>query len=665
MSQSTLNATLNEALAIHRQGSPTRAIPVYERALASSPDDAEALSLYGLALVQAGRPSEAEKPLRRAIEKEPNQPSYRANLAELLFKVGETEAAIEELRKVRESHPTYAPALVRLGHALVAKQALQEAADVFDLALQARPNDLPTALILARALAAIGNYGAAYHVLDHAEKIMPNDIDALKLRLEIARTRRDFQAMLPLANRLTELAPNDPTGWRDMATTLFESGVYGDALIAFEKALSLSARDAESLSQLASLAIHALEFAKADKALAEAEALSPGHPRMLSTKALLLTYQGKKKEAIDYCERCLKADQTFAGVFPQLSLLRNGKLTDEEERLVRDRSRRTDVAVTSRATANFILAHSLEAHGDIDAAFEEYVRANGLAAERNRADLISYDFEGHSAWNDAIINVFPNAGTRSENSYHEGPQPIFIVGMPRSGSTLVESVISAHSKVQAGGELPMMPNLFVGWFRSNHRAGAADLPAADRRRIATAYMAGLPAPILKERFTDKNLLNIEAAGLIAQVFPQATIINVRRDPVENCFSIWRQDMLKHWAFATNFNDLARRYSLYAKLTAHYDKAFAGRFHTIQYEDFVANFAERSRRLISLCGLDWEEGCGSFQESREIAPTMSAMQVREEVELKGDRSRLYGAKLDPLRQALEALGVDLKTGAIKA
>ncbi len=664
MSQSMLTATLNEALSIHRQGSPTRAIPVYERALATAPDDAEALSLYGLALVQAGRPSEAERPLKRAIEKEPNQPSYRANLAELYFKVGEDEAGIEELRKVRASHPTFAPALKRLGHALVARQQLSEAADAFDAALQLKPDDLPTAQILARALAATGNYGGAYHVLDHAERIMPDNIDTLKLRLEIARTRRDFAAMLPLASRLTKLAPDDPSGWRDMATTLYESGVYGDALLAFEKAMSLAGKTAETLSQLASVAINALNFKRAEEALAEAEALTPQHPRMLSTKALLLTYQGRKKEAEEYCERCLKADPSFVGVFPQLSLLRNGKLTAEEEGIIRAHSRRPDIAAASRATASFVVAHSLEARGDIDAAFEEYARANEQAAERNRTDQIAYDYAGHSAWTDAIINVFQSEGTRFDSALHEGPQPIFIVGLPRSGSTLVESVISAHSSVQAGGELPMLPNIFNPWFRENHRISAADMPIGERRRLAAAYMAGLPTPIQKARFTDKNLLNVESAGFIAQIFPKAIIINVRRNPVENAFSIWRQDMLKHWAFATSFNDLARRYGLYAKLVDHFENAFAERFHTIQYEDFVANFGVESRRLISLCGLGWEDGCGSFQDAREIAPTISAMQVREEVELKGDRSRLYGEKLDPLRRLLEAAGVDLATGALK-
>jgi tetratricopeptide (TPR) repeat protein len=664
MSQTSFSSLLQEALAAHQQGSPTRAIPAYERALAKTPDDAEALSLYGLALVQAGRPSEAEKPLRRAVEKEPNRPAFRANLAELLFRVGENEAAIAELKEATSGASTYAPAFVRLGRALVEREDINGAVDAFDRALQLKPDDRQTALMLTRALGATGNYGAAYHVLDHMEKNWPDDLEALKLRLEIARTRRDFSAMMTLATRLTKLAPEDPAGWRDLAATLFESGLFSDALLAFEKALSISGRDAESLAQLATISIQALDFAKAEAALAEAEALDPANARVLSTKALLLTYQGRKKEAEDYCERCFKADPEFAGIYPQLSLLRNGRLTEAEENTIRAYSRRDDIAPAGRATASFVVAHSLEARGETDAAFEEYVRANAEAAERNRVDLVSYDFPGHDAWTDAIINVFKSAEEGAVETYHQGPQPIFVVGLPRCGSTLVESVIAAHSTVQPGGELPMMPNIFNRWFRDNYRAGEANIPPAERERLAAAYMAGLPAPITKQCFTDKNLLNLEAAGMIAQIFPKAVIINVRRNPVENCVSIWRQDMMKYWAFATSFDDLAKRYSLYARLAGHFERTLKGRFHTIQYEDFVTDFADRSRKLIDICGLQWEDACSDFQRARDIAPTISAMQVREDVSLKGDRADRYGARLDPLRRNLEGLGVDLKTGALR-
>src|SRR5213075_552638 len=154
-----------------------------------------------------------------------------------------------------------------------------------------------------------------------------------------------------------------------------------------------------------------------------------------------------------YCLKCIAADPSQVGAYQQLSMLRRGKLNESEEQIVEHLSRRADVATTSRASAVFVLAQSLEARGKAERAFAEYQRANALAAQRNRDEQIRYDFEGHSAWTDAIISVFRKEPAESFDD--PGPHPIFIVGLPRCGSTLVESVIGAHSKVEAGGEMPM------------------------------------------------------------------------------------------------------------------------------------------------------------------------------------------------------------------
>jgi len=664
MSQRPVSPTLEEARRTHGGGSPTRAIPLYERALKEDAENPDILSAYGLALVEAGRPSDAEAPLRRAIELDPTRPAYRVNLAELFFKVGETELAIDTLKTVADEHQNFPRAFSRLGRAYVEKRDLAAAADAFDRALQLDPNDQPTGLLLARTLAAQQNYGAAYYVLDHLERVNPNDVEAIRFRLEIAIARRDFQALDALAERLTKLAPDDPQGWRGIATARYEDGRYEDALAALERALTLEPKTAAGLSQLAATAIQTLDFAKAEAALDEAEALDAGNTLLLSTRALLRTYQGRKEEAEAYCRRCIEADPHFINVYPQLSVLRNGWLSDEEEANARAILDNAALTPSSRAIAAYVVAHNRDARGDFEGAFETYARANGLAQERNRAENLRYDFEGHAAWTDAIISVFRSPPSNIDESYHEGAQPIFIIGLPRCGSTLVESVISAHSEVDAGGEMPMIPNMFNPWLKANYRLGEAALLPAERTAAAERYMRGVPKRFTKPRFTDKNLLNLEAAGFIAQVFPRSVIINVRRNPVENGLAIWRQDMLKFWAWTTSFDDIAHRYGLYAKLVDHFERVLPGRFHTVQYEDFVRGFDVEAKRLIALCGLQWEEGCRDFQKARAIAPTISAIQVRGEVSLKGERAGAYGSRIDPLRRALEAQGVDLATGALK-
>jgi tetratricopeptide (TPR) repeat protein len=507
----------------------------------------------------------------------------------------------------------------------------------------------------------IGNYGACYYVLDHAEKLRPADSAWVLARLEVARARRDWAAMETLATQLTRIAPLDATGWRDLAAAYFETGRHGDAVTAFERVLEIAGRSGESLAQYATLCIQALEFDKAQKAIDEAEALEPGNARVLSTKALLLTYQGRKDEAESYCRRCIEADPSFMSVYPQLSVLRDGRLEPDEQSRLKEYSRRDDIATAARSSASFVLAHSYDASGDINEAFAEYVEANRLAAERNVQEQIYYNHEGLDAWTDAIIDVFQSDAKLDAQAYHDGAQPIFIVGLPRSGSTLVESVLAAHSQVTDGGEMPMMPELFNNWLKANHQRSAAVLSEDERRAMAAQYMAGVRNPG-EGRFTDKNLLNIEAAGLIAQIFPKAKIINIRRNPIENALSIWRHDLPKFWAYATSLSDTAARYGLYARLVDHFERTLGDRFITVQYEDFVDNFDARARELVAWCGLGWEEACAQPQESRDVAATLSAVQVRGEVARKGERAAAYAAHLAPLRDALFAAGVDVNTGA---
>ena len=619
---------------------------LHERALKERPDDPDALAAYGWALLEAGRAGEAEGPIRKAIERKPDDPGYKLNLAELRLRTGDFQGGVAELKQINAAHPDYAPAFARLGRAYVERRELGSAAEALDRALQLAPSDHATAVLLARTLAAQKNYGAACQVLDHADKLRPDDLEALELRLKIAKHRHD----------------RDSSDWRALAAAHIRVGRYGEALAALERLLEIEPRSAELLTQYASTALSALEYDKAEKALHEAEGLSPNNAHMLATKALLLIYQGKKAEAEAYCLRCIAADPNYVAVYPQLSALRRGKLSESEEQVLDRWSRRADVATASRASAAFVLAQSLEARGEAERAFAEYERANALAAERNRAEQVRYDFEGHAAWTEAIIGVFRKEPAQGFDD--PGPHPIFIVGLPRCGSTLVESVIAAHSKVEPGGEMPMMPNLFNDWLKANWRAGEVSLTADARAALAAAYRRGAPAAFTKERFTDKNLLNFEAAGLIAEIFPKALIINVRRNPVENAFAIWRQDLLKFWSYATSFEDIARRYGLYARLTDHFERAYPTRFRTIQYEDFVRNFNEEARRLIALLDLPWEERCADFQQARAVASTMSAIQVRDEVRLKEDRATMFGARLDPLRKALEAAGVDLKKGTLR-
>ena len=238
------------------------------------------------------------------------------------------------------------------------------------------------------------------------------------------------------------------------------------------------------------------------------------------------------------------------------------------------------------------------------------------------------------------------------------PRPIFVVGMPRSGTTLIESVLGAHSRVFACGERPALRQILRVLLSSNQ---------VDERTLqdwAKLYFRDLPKLGAADHVTDKHPRNLEAAGLIARMLPNAVIVNVRRNPVETCLSVYRQEFNKHWTFTHDLADIADYYGRYAQLAAHWERTLPDRFITVQYEDFVANFASAAPRLVQACGLSWEPQCLEFQKTPRAIATFSTVQARSAVALGNGRAQKYRNHLGPLLAALEAAGIDLETGAIR-
>jgi len=558
------------------------------------------------------------------------------------------------------AHPNRSLGWERLGEAHQAAGRFKAAAEAFDRALALDDRNIALALKLARALLAMKNFAGARQVLAYAERVDPNDLTVADLTTSAAAAMADWSAVERSAQKIVDAAPDSKPAWRTLARARAELGRYDEARGAFERALAGAARSPADLVHLARLSINALDFSRAGAALAEAEAATPDDPSVLAATALLLTYKGRAKEAEDYCLRCLKADPANLEAYPQLSALRQGRLTAEEEAPLKTISRSERAPPASRATASFILAHSLDARGDIDAAFSEYSYANGLSAEGARREGLIYDADGADGWAAHIIKTFDGAPADVE-AQEGAPAPIFIVGLPRSGSTLVESVLNAHSEVTAAGEAPMLPPLFNDWVKARGIDNDGVLAGDERRRFLAGYMAGAPRGAL--RFTDKNLLNIEAVGVIAQLFPAAKIVNVRRAPLECGLAIYRQDFLKFWTYATSLENIGRRYVQYARLTRHWERLYGERFITVQYETFTDHFETEATRLVAACDLAWEDACRDFQSAERIAATISAAQVREPVRKRSGRAAAYASYLGPLRAALEAAGVDLETGAL--
>jgi hypothetical protein len=321
------------------------------------------------------------------------------------------------------------------------------------------------------------------------------------------------------------------------------------------------------------------------------------------------------------------------------------------------------VMTENRVFAGFALAHGHDAAGDVDAAFSAYTQANSLMRNQSESEGLVYDRTQSEARTNRLIDLF------SEPSGSElvaaDIRPIFIVGMPRTGTTLVESMLSAHSRVTACGERVAMPQLLHGYLTTLTINDDEPPPVSVMQEWSDYYLQEYPRTAPADHVTDKNPLNFEAVGLIARLFPNAIIINMRRNPLETGLSIFRHELTKFLTFANRLEDIGHFYGQYARLATHWQKLLPDRFITIQYEDFAANFNQAAPSLVKACGLAWDDACLRFQKTAPAIATFSAVQAREDVVLRSGKAKAYAKHLGPLMEALREANVDPETGGLLA
>lgn len=660
MSASPTQQRMQLGHAARKAGRTAEALDHYRSAVEQEPGSAEANSVYGLMLLQLGRAGEAEAPLRKAVEIAPRHVALRMNLAQWLAQSGRTEEAVALVADVVADEPQHAWAWERLGELKVSQSRFGEAAEAFGRAGRLAPRDPSILFKWARACFDDGRVIDAERILGEAAALAPGNAAILRLYADIHESRGDWPALQKVAQEWAAAQPREPAAWRALAKSQWETSWFAQAKDNFRHALSLGEREARHLATYARLCMSALDFESAARALEEAEALDANLGHLLSAKAVLLMAAGCHDEAEAYARRALAAAPHDAAAYKALAQLSHGRLAKDEVAALEALVARQDLRLADRVTAAFALADCREAQGDADTAFAAYERANALARELGAAEGIAYDPTARERQIDALMRAFPSVP--GEPSGAALPRPVFIVGMPRSGTTLVESVIGAHSKALACGERMPMRWILPEYLARVEAGTAGDIDEATWRLWRELYWQGLPPPQGAEAVTDKNPWNFDAIGLIARLFPQARVIHVRRNPVETGLSIFRNQFAKPMQYANRLEDIGHYYGQYARLMAHWARVAAGRFTTIQHEDFVRDFETAGPALLAACGLDWEPGCRNFWESRRTIGTMSLVQARRPLETRESRAERYGARLQPLRDALVRAGVDLETRA---
>jgi tetratricopeptide (TPR) repeat protein len=574
----------------------------------------------GIVLSKQGRHHDAEKAYREALRLNPALANAHHGLGQLLHGLGRLAEAESAYREALRVKPDYEEARHDLGNVLMESDRLEEAAQCYQEVLARRPDALShcnlgnVRLHQHRIAEAIKHYRQAL-ALDPARVEIYNNLgNALRQQGELA----EAEAVLREA---TGLDPDYAEAYANLGKVLMvKGGALDEALANYRRALELNPDLEPAVVGEATILEKLGEFEQAYARLAPF--LEAGEPNiaMALVFASLCRPLRRCNEAIDLLERVL------GGGVPRLE-------------------------VSDRIPLHFALGRLLDAAGEYERAFEHYRQANDLAKAGH-----PFDLQAHVKRDDAVVATFSKAFMAgAPRAAQSSQRPIFIVGMPRSGTSLVEQILASHPAVFGAGELEEMHRI-VGDLaaRAPYPQCVATLSQDQCTQFARRYLDYIDtlAPPEALRVTDKMPSNYVHLGLITLLFPQARIIHCVRDPLDTCLSCYFQDFDERLPFSYDLSNLGSYYGEYLRLMEHWRGVLDSPWLEVRYEDLVANQEDVSRAMVEFCGLPWDDRCLRFFETQRLVLTASYDQVRQPMYSRSvGRWRHYRRQLEPLRQAL--------------
>lgn len=672
-----------------QQGRADEAVRFLSRAVELDPEAPASRNDFGRALAAARRFAEAAEQYERALAMRPDFVAARGNLANVLVALGRADEAIAQLEQAIALRPQMAELYNNLGNALAAQDRHADAIARYRAALAIRPDFAEVHNNLGASLAALGRAGQATAHYEQALALKPDYVDALRNLGKAMLERNRPQLALPHLARAAELKP-DAEAHNDLGNAMTMLERHPEAIEHYAQALAKSPGFAPAHNNLGNALAKVGRDEEAIAHFRRALAIAPDYPEALSNLGNALLTQQRADEAIRCFERALairpdiaqahsgvggvlqvlgRFDEARAAIERALALAPGNTayyqrlcaikhFSPDDPHLVAMQALARDMDAMrprERVDLHFALGKALADLGDHEQAFRHYLEGNALY----RAS-ISYDEALALGGFERVKRVFTADLVRARAGRGEPSDvPIFIVGMPRSGTTLVEQILASHPRVFAAGELRDLGRLVAAIRGRDGSFGFPELVPAmtddQLRAFGATYLAGIRARApASARITDKMPGNFQFAGLIHLTLPNARIIHVRRDPIDTCLSLFTHLFAGALDWTYDLGEIGRNYRAYASLAEHWRAVLPhGAMLEVRYEELVADFETQARRLLAYCGLDWDDRCLSFHKAERPVWTASVAQVRQPI-YRGaiGRSRPYLPMLGPL---LEALG----------
>jgi len=527
------------------------------------------------------------------------------------------------------------------------EQKLEEAITLYEDVLRQSP-DLPEALnFYAMALYSLGRTEEALAQLHKAITVKPDHADAYNNFGNILHETGDWDGAFEAYKKVIEIRAESPDAYYNLAIIFIEREYYEKAAEAAKRAIYFKPEYPEAYVAWGGALFKLHDTKGAEAAFKKALSLNPEDDECCRKLGDLAMTVGQLDEAANLFRKAIEINPRQVGAYRCLAEL---SLEGEEgaQALAQLEKVSKDLSIDSEVIkANFALGAVKAKLGDHDAAFSHYLTAN----ERKRI-ILDYNSSGYLK---NLANI-PKVLTPDYMSGCQNPTsqkgPIFILGMPRSGTTLTEQIISSHSQVSPKGELPYLAQIALGFDpEKKFPKNLEGLPSPLLTRMADVYLEKAEES-LTPYFSDKLPANFQFLGLIHMIFPNAPIIHCLRDPLDTCISCFTTNFAHQQDFSYDLVELGQYYRAYRDLMNYWEEALPGRFLTVRYEDTVANLEAQAKRLLDYCGLGWEDRVLDYHKADRPVWTASAGQVQKPIYTKSlQRWRHYEKHLGPLIEAL--------------
>ena len=592
----TITDLLKAGLECYQQGNLEGAEKNFRQVILDDSGNIHGLNLLGMVCVNSGRPEEAVQLITQALKIKPADAQAQGNLGLAYQRMGNLKLAESCFRKSIEIGAKTPTIFNSLGNVLRDSGRASEAVQVYERTLKVDGNYPECWTNLSQALVDIGEFGRAFQAVSQALKIDPALAEAHNQMAEVYRNTFKYDLAISAYKKSLELCPTLYESMLGLATAYRESENVGASLEVIDRLI----------------------------------ALEPSHAKAYTVLGILKEQIGDTVAAADCFKKSIELAPDAVSPHYHLSQIK-GRIISEDEILAMERFQTmTDLSPKDKAHIHFGLGDAYDHKGQTDRAFKAWLIANQSKAER-----YPYDSVKRTNHRDATI-VHSRALTTkfTESSSEDIRQLVFIVGMQRSGTSLTDQILTSNTKVSSLGEVGYADEMAVqvkGLTGKTYPQGLSDLSHDDISLLRTSFLAKIPLthsgfPVL----IDKTPMNFQYLGLLAEVFPSAKFIHCSRNPIDNCFSIFKMAFADDQDFAHDLKSLGHHYKLYKGLMDQWKEMYPQRILDVHYEDTVSNIQGQCVRLAEFLGLIFEPRMLEFYSTERLVRTPSASQVRRPI-----------------------------------